>query len=59
VFDSIGIGVFNVSTVADFYNESAGTSMAASFVSGIASILSRQFYFPPREIKRIIKKSAE
>ncbi len=40
------------------YNESAGTSMAASFVSGIASILSRQFYFPPREIKRIIKKSA-
>ncbi|VVM24319.1 hypothetical protein BSPWISOXPB_1612 [uncultured Gammaproteobacteria bacterium] len=40
------------------YKESAGTSMAAPFVSGIASILSRQFYFPPREIKRIIKKSA-
>jgi subtilisin family serine protease len=32
------------------YKESAGTSMAAPFVSGIASILSRQFYFPPREI---------
>ncbi|CAC9651022.1 extracellular protease [uncultured Gammaproteobacteria bacterium] len=40
------------------YNEANGTSMAAPFVSGIASILSRQFYFPPREIKRIIRKSA-
>ena len=40
------------------YNKMHGTSMAAPFVSGVASILSRQFYFPPREIKRIIKKSA-